>query len=178
MKGEVLTEITCEKCQRPMAVKSGRNGIFLACTGYPECRNTANFTRDEKGGIYHRSHPRRGGGKGDLREMRQTHGCQKWPLWALCGLLRVPGLQKHLGAGSGEHRCAMPRGRLFGNPCGEDLQEGKKFFALQSVSQMPICTWDEPFEGTCPECGTPVLTIKQPKKQPAPLSPAEKRGAD
>lgn len=29
----------CEKCERPMAVKTGRNGRFLACTGYPECKN-------------------------------------------------------------------------------------------------------------------------------------------
>lgn len=29
----------CEKCERRMAVKTGRNGRFLACTGYPECKN-------------------------------------------------------------------------------------------------------------------------------------------
>ena len=29
----------CDKCERPMAVKTGRNGRFLACTGYPECKN-------------------------------------------------------------------------------------------------------------------------------------------
>lgn len=29
----------CEKCERPLAVKTGRNGRFLACTGYPECKN-------------------------------------------------------------------------------------------------------------------------------------------
>lgn len=32
------TEI-CDKCGRPMAVRSGRYGNFLACTGYPECKN-------------------------------------------------------------------------------------------------------------------------------------------
>lgn len=31
---------TCDKCGRPMVVKKGRFGGFLACTGYPECRNT------------------------------------------------------------------------------------------------------------------------------------------
>ena len=51
MKGEVLTEVSCPECHRPMAVKSGRNGIFLACTGYPECKHTSNFYRDEKGRI-------------------------------------------------------------------------------------------------------------------------------
>lgn len=30
----------CEVCGRPMAIKTGRFGEFLACTGYPECRNT------------------------------------------------------------------------------------------------------------------------------------------
>ncbi len=51
IRGEVLTDITCPKCKNPMAIKSGRNGLFLACTGYPECKNTTNFIRDEKGKI-------------------------------------------------------------------------------------------------------------------------------
>ena len=33
-------EILCEKCGRPMLVKSGRFGQFMACSGFPECRNT------------------------------------------------------------------------------------------------------------------------------------------
>jgi DNA topoisomerase-1 len=31
---------TCEKCGRPMVLKRGRFGVFLACSGYPECKNT------------------------------------------------------------------------------------------------------------------------------------------
>ncbi|HEY8498455.1 MAG TPA: DNA topoisomerase, partial [Limnochordales bacterium] len=31
---------TCERCGRPMVIKWGRFGRFLACSGYPECRNT------------------------------------------------------------------------------------------------------------------------------------------
>ena len=30
----------CEKCERPMVIKSGRYGRFLACTGFPECKET------------------------------------------------------------------------------------------------------------------------------------------
>jgi len=33
------SEFVCEKCERPMVIKSGRNGRFLACKGFPECRN-------------------------------------------------------------------------------------------------------------------------------------------
>ncbi|MBI4493181.1 MAG: type I DNA topoisomerase, partial [Chloroflexi bacterium] len=34
-----LTDELCEKCGRNMAIKLGRFGRFLACTGFPECRN-------------------------------------------------------------------------------------------------------------------------------------------
>ncbi len=34
------TDVVCEKCGRPMVKKLGRFGFFLACTGFPECRNT------------------------------------------------------------------------------------------------------------------------------------------
>ena len=34
------TDEVCEKCEHPMVIKKGRFGLFLACTGYPECRNT------------------------------------------------------------------------------------------------------------------------------------------
>jgi DNA topoisomerase-1 len=34
------TDYTCEKCGKPIVKKLGRNGFFLACTGFPECRNT------------------------------------------------------------------------------------------------------------------------------------------
>ena len=47
----IATDITCERCGRPMAIKWGKSGEFLACTGYPECTNTQDFTRDEKGAI-------------------------------------------------------------------------------------------------------------------------------
>lgn len=34
------TDIVCEKCGKPMVKKLGRFGYFLACSGFPECRNT------------------------------------------------------------------------------------------------------------------------------------------
>ena len=35
-----ITDEKCDKCGKPMAIKHGRFGDFLACTGYPECKNT------------------------------------------------------------------------------------------------------------------------------------------
>jgi DNA topoisomerase I len=41
VKGEgIKTDEICEKCGSPMAIKFGRFGEFLACTNYPECKNT------------------------------------------------------------------------------------------------------------------------------------------
>ena len=37
---EEKTDEVCEKCGKPMVIKMGRFGKFLACTGYPECKNT------------------------------------------------------------------------------------------------------------------------------------------
>lgn len=34
------TDVICDKCGRNMVIKSGRFGKFLACPGYPECKNT------------------------------------------------------------------------------------------------------------------------------------------
>jgi len=39
----------CEKCGKPMVVKTSRRGPFLACTGYPECKNTKHL--DKQGNV-------------------------------------------------------------------------------------------------------------------------------
>ena len=64
---EIATEWVCEKCGKPMVIKWGRNGSFLACQGYPECRNTMEVVEE----------PRRHVGEGpaadhrrDLRDLR------------------------------------------------------------------------------------------------------------
>ena len=43
---EEVTDIPCDKCGRMMVVKQGRFGKFLACPGFPECRNAKPLLRD------------------------------------------------------------------------------------------------------------------------------------
>ncbi len=43
----VETDVVCEKCGRKMIEKNGRFGKFLACPGYPECKNTKPMPEDE-----------------------------------------------------------------------------------------------------------------------------------
>ena len=70
------TDIVCDKCGRPMVKKLGRFGFFLACTGFPECRNTrsiplAKCPRCGQGDIVAR---RRAKGRG-----REFYGCSRYP---------------------------------------------------------------------------------------------------
>jgi DNA topoisomerase I len=79
MKGilDEATDFTCEKCGRPLVKKLGRFGYFLACKGFPECKNTkavplADCPRDNCGGkIIAR---RKAGGRG-----REFYGCTNYP---------------------------------------------------------------------------------------------------
>lgn len=43
----VETDVICDKCGRKMVIKSGRFGKFLACPGYPDCKNTKPLPEDE-----------------------------------------------------------------------------------------------------------------------------------
>jgi DNA topoisomerase I len=47
----VKTDIACPACGQPMTIRIGKNGPFLACSAYPECKQTLNFIRDERGNI-------------------------------------------------------------------------------------------------------------------------------
>jgi len=44
---EVSGEV-CEKCGSAMVIKNGRNGQFLACSGYPQCKNTKTLNQETK----------------------------------------------------------------------------------------------------------------------------------
>ncbi len=41
---EIATDQVCDRCGKPMVIKWGKHGYFLACTGYPECTNTRETT--------------------------------------------------------------------------------------------------------------------------------------
>lgn len=70
------TDVICEKCGRNMVVKYGRYGKFLACPGYPECKNTKPFL--EELGV---DCPRCGGKIVERRTKkgRRFYGCSNYP---------------------------------------------------------------------------------------------------
>jgi DNA topoisomerase-1 len=71
------TDMICEKCGRPMVKKLGRYGFFIACTGFPECRNTKPVPLADcpRPGCDGKIVARRGkNGRG-----RQFYGCTNYP---------------------------------------------------------------------------------------------------
>jgi DNA topoisomerase I len=71
------TDVICELCGRPLVKKLGRYGFFLACTGFPECKNTkpvplASCPRPGCGGQIVARKRKRGRG-------REFYGCTNYP---------------------------------------------------------------------------------------------------
>ncbi len=163
VKGEgQKTDIVCEKCGSPMVIKWGRQGEFLACSAYPECRNTKNFTLDEDGKI-------------KIEEVEaHPDPCPK------CGkelIVRYGRFGKFLGC-SGYPECkhivslaAPPRSLGIVCPdCGEgDVQErrsrrGKTFYGCNRYPDCKFATWDPPILEPCPDCGAKYLVEKVTKR--------------
>lgn len=71
-----MTDEICEKCGRNMVIKYGRYGKFLACPGYPECKNTKPI--QDKIGV---KCPECGGDIVRLRSSkgRTFYGCSNYP---------------------------------------------------------------------------------------------------
>ncbi len=71
-----VSEETCPNCGRPMVIKVGRFGKFLACSGYPDCKTTRPYT--VKTGV---SCPRCGGElvKRISKKKKVFYGCSKYP---------------------------------------------------------------------------------------------------
>ena len=66
----------CELCGRPMVIKTGRYGKFLACSGFPECRNAKRLVKDT-GGLC----PKCGGRMLQRKSAkgRIYYGCENYP---------------------------------------------------------------------------------------------------
>lgn len=70
------TDVICEKCGRNMVVKVGRYGKFLACPGYPECKNIKKIVNDTGAAC-----PKCGGKiiERKSKKGRVFYGCSEYP---------------------------------------------------------------------------------------------------
>ncbi|MFQ5682288.1 MAG: type I DNA topoisomerase [Candidatus Binatia bacterium] len=158
---ETPTEIACEKCGAMMVIKWGRNGEFLACPQYPECKNTKNFTRGAEGQLE------------VVEEAEVEETC------AQCGrpmLVRWGKYGRFLGcSGYPECKNIQPLVKPVdlgiccpdckqGNLLEKRSRRGKLFYGCDRYPDCHFATWDRPVAEHCPECGETILVEKVTKR--------------
>jgi DNA topoisomerase-1 len=154
---EKPTDEVCEKCGKPMVIKWGRNGHFLACSGYPECRNTKEFTRNADG---------------SLTVVPATR-----PSDQMCPTCGAPMVIKRGRFGEflacskyPECKTTSPLSLGVDCPkpgCGGYLTEkrsrrGKVFFGCSNYARTKcdFVSWDRPLPQPCPKCGAKFVVQK------------------
>jgi DNA topoisomerase-1 len=150
------TDQVCDACGKPMVVKWGRNGRFMACSGYPACRNTKEV--DEAGGAPVEPAP-------DVK-------CDE------CGkpMVRKRGRYGDFLACSGYPACKATRSLPTGIPCprpdcgGELTQRrtkrGRTFYGCSEYKAKgcDFVVWGTPIKESCPDCKVPFLVTTGRKK--------------
>lgn len=154
---QVETNIMCEKCGKPMVIKWGRHGEFLACSGYPDCRNTKEFTRNESGALV-------------VSEAAATD-----EVCEICGspmVLRRGRFGEFLAC-TKYPECKGTRSigtKVQCPECGKaelvqkSTRRGKIFYGCAGYPACKFALWDMPIAGPCPQCGYPVLVKKASRK--------------
>jgi DNA topoisomerase-1 len=126
-----VTDVICEKCGRNMVIKHGRYGKFLACPGFPDCRNTKPLLQTLK----EIKCPKCGEGDVVIRQTKKRkkfYGCSKFPAcdftsWyepigqvcPVCGNILV----KKPGRGGERIACNDPKCTYRHIPGKEDVRE-------------------------------------------------------
>ncbi|RLC29933.1 type I DNA topoisomerase, partial [Candidatus Woesebacteria bacterium] len=151
----VPTDLNCPLCNEKLHIKVGKNGHFLACTGYPACTYSSNYERDEKGNI----HP-----LGPSVEEVSDETCEK------CGksMVKKQGKYGSFLACSGYPECKNTRSLNSISPemstgigcpvndCNgmivqKTSKRGKTFYGCNRFPGCDFALWDKPVPGECPK---------------------------
>ncbi len=148
----------CENCGRPMALKRGRFGQFLACTGYPECKTTRKIAQAGRA-------PKK-------PDVILDETCPK------CGQAKLAMKEGRFGefiACSNYPKCKYIKPKTVGVPCpkpgcGGELIErrskrGKVFYGCAKYPDCDFVAWNKPVPEQCPQCGAPYLLEKSTKRE-------------
>jgi DNA topoisomerase-1 len=152
-EGEQAEE--CELCGKPMALKRGRFGQFLGCTGYPDCRNIRKISKS--GQVAAAPVP--------LDEKCPEDGAQ---------LVRRQGRFGEFISCSNYPTCKYVKRETTGVACPKPgcrgeivVKKSKRGKAFYGCSEYPKCDavyWDKPVLEPCPQCRAPFLLEKTTKK--------------
>jgi DNA topoisomerase-1 len=147
----------CENCGKPMALKRGRFGQFLACTGYPECKTTRRLASS---GV-----PK----KPDILLDEVCPQCKEAKLKIKDGRFGA------FTSCSNYPKCKYIKPKTVGVSCpkpgcgGEVIERrskrGKVFYGCSRYPNCDFVVWNKPVPENCPQCGAPYLLEKSTKRE-------------
>ncbi|MGE3538229.1 MAG: type I DNA topoisomerase [Candidatus Tectimicrobiota bacterium] len=154
------TEEVCEKCQRLMVIRWGRFGRFMACSGYPECKNTRELSSAES------STPQKNTAAANIDVT-----CEQ------CGkpmALKRSRFGEFLAC-TGYPECkatkpivttvmACPEEGCGGTVVQRRSRRGKTFYGCTNYPKCTFSVWQRPIPQPCPQCAAPYRLEKQSKK--------------
>jgi len=141
----------CENCGKPMVLKRGRFGTFMACTGYPECKTTRRLDSVQK--------------KPDTPLEEKCPDCGR-------NLVLRNGRFGEFVSCSGYPECKYIKQNLIGVKCPEcgtgeivekKARRGNFFYGCNSYPKCDFTAPTKPVAETCPDCGSPYLLEKVTK---------------
>ena len=165
----IKTELSCPSCRHPLHIKIGKNGHFLACSAYPDCAFTSNYTRDDKGCIAVvekqvddtpvKDCPKCG------KPMVQKEGrfglflaCTGYPECTHTESMMSENFHKDIGVNCMEPGCS---GRIVE----KKSKRGKIFYGCSRYPDCKFATWDRPVDKSCPQCSAVFLVEKETKRE-------------
>ncbi len=159
VKGGLPSGLDCPECGKPTVIKFGKAGPFLACSGYPDCKFTSNFSRDDKGVVHMAER--------DAPQYEIVGVCPD------CGgdlALKKARTGSRFIACTNYPKCKHARPFSTGVACPKckegvlvekSSKRGKLFYGCDQYPRCDFAMWDEPVAGSCPECGSSVLALKR-----------------
>jgi DNA topoisomerase-1 len=160
---ETPTDLTCPKCEKPLVIKWGKNGKFVACQGYPDCRFTSEFTQEPGGG--------------PIKLVEQPTTDEKCPNCGSPMMVKTGRFGRFLAC-SGYPKCKTTKAITTGIKCPEcnegELSEkrtrfGKVFYSCVRYPNCKYAIWDKPLKQPCPQCKHPFLVEHYTKKEGASI---------
>ncbi len=163
------TGLDCPECGKQLHIKVGKNGHFLACSGYPACSYSRDYIRDERGNIQpleinseeiaDKTCDKCGN---PMVVKRGRYGeflaCSAYPDCKNTESLNANGANNKLGIKCPENHCD-------GEIVERRSRRGKIFYGCSQFPKCEFATWDKPIDKTCPQCGAKILLEKTTKKE-------------
>jgi DNA topoisomerase-1 len=152
----------CPECGGQLSKRLGRNGLFIGCTNYPECKYTRNLDegkgeKEEPQIVEGRSCPECGS---ELAIKRGRYGkfigCTAYPKCR-----HIEPLEKPVDTGVRCPKCEA------GTLQKKKSRRGKVFFSCSTYPKCDYAVWNQPLAEPCPQCNWPILTLKVTKTKGA-----------